>query len=368
MVAVMLVAVLADRRALSLRTVAIAGTILLALRPESLLAPGFQMSFAATIALIAGFAALRDESIRRLVPRWAMPLFTLVMSSVIAGLATAPLAAAHFNRFTDYGLVANLLTVPAMGLLIMPGSVVAVLLWPIGLGGVGLWMMELGSRWILYIAHLIAGWHGAVTGVPAPGPLVLPLIALGMLWVILWQGRPRAWGAAPVLLGLALWSVTSRPPLLISADGALVGLMSAEGRAFSAPRGAGFAARSWLENDGDLGDQEAAAARPGFDGPKGARRFTLGDWTAIYLKGKYAERGLADACRSARLVIISVAIVDPPDTCRVIDATMLKDSGTLAIWLTDDGALRLQATETASRLWSGRRADPEPRLAAISMQ
>ncbi len=51
MVAVMLGAVLLDRRALSLRSVAISATILLLVKPESLLEPGFQMSFAATVAL-----------------------------------------------------------------------------------------------------------------------------------------------------------------------------------------------------------------------------------------------------------------------------------------------------------------------------
>ena len=91
------------------------------------------MCFAATVALIAGFGALDRQVWRERLPRWAMPVFTLVLSSVLAGSATAPLAAAHFNRFTDYGLVANLLTVPAMGLLIMPGAVVAALLAPIGL-------------------------------------------------------------------------------------------------------------------------------------------------------------------------------------------------------------------------------------------
>ncbi|MEZ5755651.1 MAG: ComEC/Rec2 family competence protein [Paracoccaceae bacterium] len=58
MVAVVLVAVLLDRRAITLRSVAIAGAILLAWQPEALLSPGFQMSFAATVALIVGFDAM----------------------------------------------------------------------------------------------------------------------------------------------------------------------------------------------------------------------------------------------------------------------------------------------------------------------
>ena len=59
-VAVMFVAVLLDRRAVTLRAVAIAAMIVLARRPETLLGPGFQMSFAATTALVAVFTWVRD--------------------------------------------------------------------------------------------------------------------------------------------------------------------------------------------------------------------------------------------------------------------------------------------------------------------
>ncbi|MEM6483165.1 MAG: ComEC/Rec2 family competence protein, partial [Pseudomonadota bacterium] len=111
MVSVMLLAVLADRRALSLRGVALAACIILVLRPEALLGPGFQMSFAATTALVGVFAALRDRE-RRWGPNWLRPVFALLVSSSVAGFATAPIAAAHFNQIAHYGLIANLVSVP----------------------------------------------------------------------------------------------------------------------------------------------------------------------------------------------------------------------------------------------------------------
>ncbi|MFD1809236.1 ComEC/Rec2 family competence protein [Gemmobacter lanyuensis] len=51
-----------------------------------------------------------------------MPAVTLVLSSAVAGVATAPFGAAHFNRFADFGFVANLLTVPVMGAVVMPAG------------------------------------------------------------------------------------------------------------------------------------------------------------------------------------------------------------------------------------------------------
>lgn len=369
MVAVMLIAVLADRRALSLRAVAIAALILLALRPESLLSPGFQMSFAATVVLIAGFARLDRALLAERLPGWTMPVVALVLSSVLAGLATAPLAAAHFNRFTDYGLIANLLTVPAMGLLIMPGAVLAALLWPLGLQVVGMTMMGLGASWILAVAHWVAGWDGSVTGIPTPGPAVLPILALGALWLILWRGSARWAGVAPMLVALVLWATGGRPDLLASADGAQVGLVGPEGRALSAPRGAGFATRSWLENDGDLADPQTAAARPGFEGPPGARSFALAGLTGIHLKGRGAADRAAAACATHDIVILSVAAPGPTGPCLMIDAARLAATGTLA--LRDvGGELRLTPTQRATRLWSPRPAGPDdlPRRLALRGQ
>lgn len=351
MIAVFLGAVLLDRRALTLRSVAVAGAILMLAKPESLLNPGFQMSFAATIALIVGFAALDGSIYRQQIPRWLMPVFTLVLSSVIGGFATAPYAAAHFNRFTDYGLLANLLTVPVMGAVIMPAGAVAALLAPLGLAWLPLWFMEAGARWILFVAHWIAGLEGAVTAIPAPGPWVLPLFTLGALWLILWRGRVQLAGIAPVLASLLLWVMADRPSLLVSGDGRLIGLQGAEGRALSAAKGGGFAAENWLQNDGDLAEQTLAAERPGFDGPKGERWFTLAGLRGVALSGKGAEGKLPAACADAALVILAAKVETRPEGCGLIDQTTLAATGPLAIWISD-GDIRIVRTKAANRLWS----------------
>jgi competence protein ComEC len=274
-----------------------------------------------------------------------------VLSSVIGGFATAPYAAAHFNRFTDYGLLANLLTVPVMGAVIMPAGAVAALLAPLGLAGLPLWVMEQGARWILFVAHWIAGLDGAVTAIPAPGPWVLPLFTLGALWLILWRGKVQWAGVVPVLAALVLWVVADRPSLLVSGDGKLLGLEGPEGRALSAAKGGGFAAENWLQNDGDLAEQAAAADRPGFDGPKGEKRFDLAGRRGVVLTGKGAETKVAKACATADLVILSVEAMSPPTNCALIDVKMLAATGPLAIWVSGDD-IRIERTKDANRLWS----------------
>ena len=122
MVAVALVAVLLNRPALTLRALAVAATIILLIRPISLLDAGFQMSFAATAALVAGYEEMRNRTRpdRSAKAGWLWAGFRvvtiylggLIISSLLAGTATAPIAAYHFNRMAPYGLLANLLALP----------------------------------------------------------------------------------------------------------------------------------------------------------------------------------------------------------------------------------------------------------------
>ena len=365
MVSVMLCAILLDRKALTLRSVAIAGAILVLWKPESLLEPGFQMSFAATVALIAGFRAVERRGRARAWPWWGLPLFTLVLSCVIGGLATAPYAAAHFNRFTDYGLLANLLTVPVMGAVVMPAGAMAALLAPVGLAGLPLWVMERGAAWILFVAHWVSGWEGAVTAITAPPAGVLAFITLAGLQAVLLTGRWRGLALLPLCLALALWGAAPRPLLLISDDGALVGLMGPEGRALSAPRGAGFEAKNWLENDGDLAPQAEAASRLGMAGEDGFRIFTAAGVTGVALKGRGAEARLAEACAMADLVVIPARVENPPEGCLLLDQVVLGQTGTLALYPAEGGLLAYP-TRGGGRVWSAPGVDGAlwPRLLA----
>lgn len=355
MVAVFLGAVLLDRRALSLRSVALAAVVILLIAPESLVEPGFQMSFAATLALVVAFAALRDSGLMRGRPGWQRAVVALVVSSAVAGAATAPIAALHFNRVSDYGLIANLVTVPLMGTLIMPAAVVAGLLAPFGAAAPALWVMQQGSAWILTVAGWIARLEGAVRAVPMAGAHVAALLGLGGLWLLVWPGRARWAGAAVLAMAVLTWQGGARPALLISPDGGLMGLQGPAGRALSAPRGEGFVAQAWLEHDAEAPgvDQAGAAARPGFAGEKGVQAAALGDWRLVHLKGKAGLAALGRACAEADLVVINARIwPDVPQGCIVIDQTLLAHTGAIAARLGPDGALHLRAAQIGNRPWN----------------
>ncbi|MEM8979804.1 MAG: ComEC/Rec2 family competence protein, partial [Pseudomonadota bacterium] len=241
MVAVMYAALLLDRQAVTLYAVALAALIILVLRPEALIGPGFQMSFAATVALVVVFNRLRGAALWG--PFWLKPVWAVVISSLVAGFATAPIAAAHFNRFAQFGLMANLTAVPMTGTVVIPAGAVAAALAPFGLEALPLWIMERGCAWILRVAETVSNWPGAVRGIKTPGPWILPVLSLSGLVLVLWRKGPGRYNLGPALacglgaLAFGGWSMTARPTVLISQTGGLIGVQQDGYRALSRDKG-----------------------------------------------------------------------------------------------------------------------------------
>ncbi|WP_154446407.1 ComEC/Rec2 family competence protein [Halovulum marinum] len=349
-------AVLVDRPALTLRAVALAALAVLLWRPVSLLGPGFQMSFAATTALIAVYDALRRvgwwQALARGGWRWGRAVAALVLTSAVAGLATAPYSAFHFNQMAQYGLLANVLAVPAMGLLVMPAALLALLLWPLGLQGLGFGLMEIGIDHILNVAGWVARQEAPMTPVPTGPPWVLGVLTLGALMLIALRGPLRAAGPVLVAVALAGWAASERPLVLLDPEGRLVGVRTVAGRALSRPRGAGFAAQVWLENDGDAADQTAAAGRA----PPGAPwRVALPDGAAVLL---VEDETVPPALCGAAVLLIAPRASRPPaaPACAFVGAAQLARGGAHA-WRA--GALAAPVTTRATegaRPWTRRPA------------
>ena len=113
------------------------------------------MSFAATFALVISFQWINNWRQGR-PQKWFSPILTVILTSLIAGLATAPIAAAHFNQIVHDGLIANILSVPVMGALVAPGAILSVSLMPFGVEIIGLWIVDCGLAWILKVATFFA--------------------------------------------------------------------------------------------------------------------------------------------------------------------------------------------------------------------
>lgn len=198
MAAIVFGAVIFDRAAISLRTFAIAMVAVVLLQPESVVSPGFQMSFAATGALIAAFEVWRNRRSQsdNVMGPIAFSWVSIIVTSVVAGLATMPYAIYHFDRATPIGLVANLAATPVITFLSAPAAACAFLLAPFGQSEIGLRLFGYSLEIVLWIGHFFAEFEGEVT----PSRHLMPASAMILATFALGAGAATT-GAARYILG-----------------------------------------------------------------------------------------------------------------------------------------------------------------------
>lgn len=127
---------LLDRPALSLRSVAVALAVTTALQPESVVMPGFQMSFAASAAIIALYDVWPHlGSGRGVIGKARGWLVGATATSLTASLATLPASLHHFNRTAAMSIPANLLVSPIISLITTPAAMAAAAAAPFGFDG-----------------------------------------------------------------------------------------------------------------------------------------------------------------------------------------------------------------------------------------
>ncbi|WP_428649714.1 ComEC/Rec2 family competence protein [Roseibium sp.] len=263
MIALVFLGVLTGRRGVTLRSVALAALFLLLIAPERLFFPGFQMSFAAVICLVAVYEiwrqrrpdwGRRDRSgagiARRLaatVGKWGLGL---CVTAIVAGLATGIVGMHHFGRVAPYGVVGNLLGMPVFSLVVMPMGVLALVLMPLGLSALPLTIMSFGLSLLETVARLTAdlgdgaGAVGTLDSIPAL--LFMSALFAGLLLC----GRQRLWALLPLGPAIVLVTLAKPPDIQIAASGRLVAARDVEGvlRVSSSRRT--FAGDLWLQAEG----------------------------------------------------------------------------------------------------------------------
>ncbi len=240
MATVAMLGLVIGRRAVSLRALAFAAALILLLTPAVLLDVAFQMSFAAVLALLAGYEAARPLTRRlqgpRVRDRVAFHVFQLFFTSLVAGAASLPFAAFHFGRVQFYFVLANLVAVPLTAFWVMPQGLLSLLLMPWGLDWPTLRAMGAGIDLILLLARAVAALPAASLPVPSSPASGLLLVSFGLCWLCLWRRRWRLLGLLPIALGLASPWLVRPPDLLVSEDAQLVALR--DGRTMLVEQGA----------------------------------------------------------------------------------------------------------------------------------
>jgi competence protein ComEC len=227
MISIVMLGILLDRNPLSMRLVAIAATLILLLRPESLLSASFQLSFAAVIALIAayegGWSPLRQWSLEGRYSRKIIAYGAgLIATTLIATLATTPFTLALFNRITLQTIVGNFLAIPLTSILIIPAATFSV--FSLFFGGIefAFQMLSFGIKQLIRIAEMVSSWPGAAILVPTPPPSFLGLITLGALWICIWKSYWRWLGIIPCGTACIILFFQNPPTIYASVDGSVI--------------------------------------------------------------------------------------------------------------------------------------------------
>jgi competence protein ComEC len=308
-------AILVDRRAISLRTLSIAALLILIRQPEAVTEPGFQMSFAATTALVA-LAEAWPRPVKDINLPWPVRglqsardwLGGSLAASFVAGLATGPIAMQHFNRVSTYGLIANLLVAPISSFLMMPALALGAILAPLGLGSLPLGMAGLAIE----LMDRVAGWAESLPGsqlIIASGPgWTLPVAMIGIFWLCLWRG-PLRWLGLPLALAVSLTPRGPMPDIWVASDGATLAVRRGKEAILLRPEVKRFGAELWARRRGLILPQDEVEERD--------RDFDCDRWTclpkagaspsvaAVFTRrGSILERDRPLACERAEIVIL----------------------------------------------------------------
>jgi len=353
------IAVLLDRQAITMHALAVAAFAVLLLQPEAVVTPGFQMSFAATAALVA-LAEIWPTRTREINAPWAIKavqrsgawVFAAVAASFVAGVATGPFAIQHFNRMAVFGLAANLLTAPISSFLMMPALAVGAALEPLGLGGPFLWLSGLGVDLMLAIGHWTAGLPNAVRTIPSAPTAALPIAFLGLLFVCLWRGRLR-WLGAPLALAVLLWPRAAPPDVWIGDGGANAAYRAGAQAVVLRPGVGQFGVDVWSRRRG-------LEAVPGASDDWTCSRFAC--WSASapmalwWGRRSPTSEQLSALCQASPVVSVRAHVSVLPPACEgrlVLDAVDYAETGAVELWRTPGGWRAVTASEVrGDRPWS----------------
>jgi competence protein ComEC len=254
MTSLVLIAVMLDRTALTMRNVALAALVVLFIIPEALVSVSFQLSFAAVIALVASYERMHSILTRwratckdSRVKKYALYLFGLMFSSFIATLATSPFTIFTFNRFSLVAILTNLLAIPYVSLVLMPLIVFFLFTAPF-LGTLIAPLVGQAIDFLSAVAFYFQKLPGAIILVPHASLWVQMLCVSGLLWLALWTTSLRLWGLVPLALSGFLFYMQKAPDLFIAEGQQILILRDSQGKPWVNSLQAGrFARKAWLQ-------------------------------------------------------------------------------------------------------------------------
>lgn len=337
MVAVVMLAILFDRSGISVFSLAWAAMLTLLWQPESLLGASFQLSFAATIGILAFYERFSHVLYKNNIGFWHkifLYFLGIMLTSLVATFATTPLVIYHFNRFTLWGIATNMLLLPLVSMWIMPAAVIAFLLMPFGLEYYPLIVLDYGITLMMRGARFFAELPYASLALPSPSFAGIIMVVFGGLWLCIWQQKWRLLGVPLVIIGIATIAFHKPYDLLISSDASKVAMRFDNGRfVFLRGKEDSFDGQVWLRTDG----QEKALSIEDLDKKIGScdkHKCTITAYgkKIVVTKGK---KEIEVSCDGNPDIVVSQNYLDENSGCEnvplLFDRTYLQQNGATAL-------------------------------------
>jgi competence protein ComEC len=372
MTSMMMVAIMVDRPAVSIRLWAMAASVILIATPEVLLGASFPLSFSAVLMLIVSYDRWSQfkrtqEGVSKapssLLVKGLSYGLGCALSSFLASVATAPFAAVFFHQLSLQSIAANVLAIPLVTFVIMPLATAVCFGFYLGFWH---WLMpafHASLQGLLKIADTVSSWPGAALSVPLGAPWGLSVFVLGGLCVCLTPfprrvPGGRSWiglGGGFVLMVLGFGGILTPhvPTFWMDAESRVMGFFDADSKTLwvSSLRRASFVQKFWME---------ATGAR---------RRHKMpSSWCG---KGRFGlsfcmtTTGVLPASSEPFDVILSLRPLAQRDALKagcVVDPLTLRDQGACVVWET---AKPPGFEQVYSRKGRGRPWDPSSSPALI---
>lgn len=346
MLTLVFLAILFGRNALTLRNVAIAACFVLIVDPSAMLRPSFQLSFAAVASLVAVYEYFSDKRNQSLSSNGAKIwtyVFGLFTTSLIAGLATAPFAAYHFQSVAPLGAIANIFVLPIVGFLVLPAAFIGLVAMPFGGESLFLGAAAHGIGWMLAIADLTASLEPSRIHPPQFTPTALLIFSCAIFCLVMLQSAWRFLGPIIALPAALILATAGAPQVLISQSTKAIAVQTPNGYELVTGRVGSFTTDVWSD----------VLGRDILQGPTTISCDALGcvhafPGTTIQAAIVISPDAFAEDCINNALVITRLYA---PSWCQaeVIDATALTKFGVHEIFVSGDKLNIVAATPNILR-------------------
>ncbi|MDR1982478.1 MAG: ComEC family competence protein [Holosporaceae bacterium] len=215
---IIILAILMGRRALTMRSVAIAATVIMIFSPEVILFPSFQMSFGAVIAIVAFYEQTWEFS------RFFKILSNIMATTLVASIPTTIFSVYTFNQLTLNSILANIASVPLMTFFIMPLVVIALFFMMFNLAQPFILIMGYGVRLLIKISELSAQLPGSYFVMSTPTAINMVIFIFSGLVLAMIHHQIRLYGIAGIVVGVIYYYCNPTPDIFISPKSKVVGI------------------------------------------------------------------------------------------------------------------------------------------------